>query len=315
MALVEAAEDPPAPDAEPNAAPREANEPALLEAKEVRVDRGGAPELENLSFTSAAKASERAVVLGAPRAFFDACAGIERVKSGDLRIAGVEAHEAARSGRTAASPASMRVPEKWTLLDLATWSARLGGASKVRAEVGAHRALGRLDLRDESRAPLAKTSPHVRALAPLVAAMATQAPLILLEDPTTQLPADLARAVAKRIVAALDDVTWIFFTGHIGLGSPFALHADEAIVIGGGRVAQGAVAEVAAREGTYAVRIHGEARTFAKLVTSKGGTSKGDGDDLLVDLGEKLRTRDLFDLAEEAHSVIVELRPLSRAFV
>ena len=63
------------------------------------------------------------------------------------------------------------------------------------------------------------------------------------------------------------------------------------------------------------MRILGVARTFAKLVANKGGTSKGDGDDLLIDLGEKLRTRDLFDLADEAHSVIVELRPLSRAFV
>ena len=312
---MEASEDPKAPEAEAAAEANEANEPALLEAREVRVDRGGVPELENLSFTSAAKAHERAIVLGAPRAFFEACAGIAPVKSGELRVAGIEAGEAARSGRTAASPASLRVPEKWTLLDLAVWSARLGGASKSHAEVGAHRALGRLDLRDAASGPLAKAQPHVRALAPLVAALATQAPLVVLEDPTPQLPIDLARAVAKRIVTALDDLTWIFFTGHIGLGSPFALHADEAIVIGGAKVAQGAVAEVASREGTYAVRIHGEARTFAKLVTSKGGTSKGDGDDLLVDLGKNLRTRDLFDLAEEAHSVIVELRPLSRAFV
>jgi hypothetical protein len=86
-------------------------------------------------------------------------------------------------------------------------------------------------------------------------------------------------------------------------------------VMSGSKVEQGAVGEVAAREGAYAVRIHGEARTFARLVSGKGGTARGDGDDLLVDLGTALRTHDLFDLAEEAHSVIVELRPLSRAFV
>ncbi|MGH7284166.1 MAG: hypothetical protein ACRELY_21785 [Polyangiaceae bacterium] len=312
---MDASEDQAAPEPEPKAAPREANEPALLEAENVRIDRDGVPELENLSFTSTAMASERAVVLGAPRSFFEACAGIERAKSGELRICGTVADEAARAGKTAASPASMRFPEKWTLLDLATWSARLGGVSKSRAEIGAHQALSSLDLRGDSRVVLAKAPVHVRALAPLVAALATQAPVLLFEDPTTQLPSDLARALAKRVVTALEGTTWILFTGHIGLSSPFALHAEEAIVIGGGKVSQGAVAEVAAREGTYAVRIHGEARTFAKLVTSKGGTSKGDGDELLIDLGEKLRTRDLFDLADEAHSVIVELRPLSRAFV
>lgn len=305
---MEASEDQEAQEIAPQSAP-------LLEAQDVRVDRGGVPELENLTFTSASNASERAIVLGAPRSFFDACAGIERPKSGELRIAGVETSEAARSGHTAASPASMRFPEKWTLLDIATWSARLGGASKSRAEIGAHRALSRLDLRDDAAAPLAKGPAHVRALAPVVAAIATQAPVLLLEDPTTQLPGDLARAVAKRIVTALGETTWILFTGHIGLGSPFALHADEAIVIAGSKVSQGAVAEVASREGTYAVRIHGEARTFAKLIASNGGSSRGDGDDLLIELGDKLRTRDLFDLAETAHSVIVELRPLSRAFV
>lgn len=312
---MDAPEDQNAPEIEPRAAAREATKTPLLEARDVRVDRGGVPEIENLSFTSEATANERAIVLGAPRSFFEACAGITRAKRGELLVAGIEANEAARTGQTAAAPAAMRFPEKWTLLDLAMWSARLGGASKSRAEIGAHRALSRFDLRDESRIPLAKAPLHVHSLAPLVAAAATQAPLLLLEDPTTQLPGDLARALAKRIVLALEDTTWILFTGSIGLGSPFALHAEEAIVIGGTKISQGAVAEVAAREGTYAVRIHGEARTFAKLVANKGGTSKGDGDDLLIDLGEKLRTRDLFDLADEAHSVIVELRPLSRAFV
>jgi ABC-type multidrug transport system ATPase subunit len=209
----------------------------------------------------------------------------------------------------------MPLPEKWSLVDFITWSARLGGASKSSAEVGAHQALSRLDLRDDAKTPLAKCPAHVRALAPLAAAIATRAPLVLFEDPTFALPADLARGVARKIVASLEGRQWILFAGQIALDSPFALHADEAIVIGGSKAAQGAVAEVAAREGTYAVRIHGEARTFAKLVASRGGASKGDGEDLLIELGEKLRTRDLFDLAEQAHSVIVELRPLSRAFV
>lgn len=300
------------------AAKEASTEPAatpLLEARALRIDRGGAPVIDGLTFASAATGGECAIVLGAPRALFEACAGIDGTSGGELLIAGEPARDAAKNGRVAAAPAAMKVPDDWTLAELCTWSARLGGLAPAQAKIGAHQALGRLDLRDVGALKLAKLLPHVRALVPLAAALATQAPLVVLEDPTAAAPADVARALARKILTALEGKQWILFAGQISLDSPFALHADEAIVIGGAKVAQGAVAEVAAREGIYAVRVHGEARTFARLVTGQGGVARGDGEELTVDLGDKLRTKDLFDIAEEAHSVIVELRPLSRAFV
>jgi len=287
----------------------------LLEARALRVDTEGAPDIDGLSFVSSAKNGESAIVLGAPRALFEAAAGLVKPSAGELLVAGEIAADAAKRGMVASAPVAHQLPAKWTLDAYATWSARLAGKSKSLASNGAHRALGLLDLREDTDTKLEAARPHVRALAPLAAALATGAEIILLEDPTAQLPGDVARALSRRIVAALSDTSWVLFSGRIALDSPFALHADEAIVMSGSKVEQGAVAEVAAREGTYAVRIHGEARTFARLVTTKGGTTRGDGDDLLVDLGAALRTHDLFDLAEEAHSVIVELRPLSRAFV
>ncbi len=286
----------------------------LLEARALRIDTDGVPDVDGLSFASSTKRGERAIVLGAPRALFDAAAGLVKPSAGEMLVAGENAVDAAKRSAVAAAPLADQLPPKWTLDDYATWSARLAGRSKSLASNGAHRALGLLDLREDGDTRLEAVRPHVRALAPLVAAIATGAEIILLEDPTTQLPGDIARAISRRIVAALSDSSWVLFSGRIALDSPFALHADEAIVVSGSKVEQGAVAEVSARDGTYAVRIHGEARTFARLVTSKGGSTRGDGDDLLVDLGSALRTHDLFDLADEAHSVIVELRPLSRAF-
>ncbi|MEO8799821.1 MAG: hypothetical protein ABI551_18140, partial [Polyangiaceae bacterium] len=288
---------------------------ALIEARGLRIDRDGSPEVDRLSFATKASPKNGVLVLGAPHGLFEAAAGLVKPAAGELLIKGEPAFEAAQSSKVAGAAASMPLPDKWTLERYVTWSARLGGATKAMASVGAHRAISRLDLREHADTPFEKTPPHVRILAPLAAALATGAETLVIEDPLTTLPSDHARDLARRMLAALEDRRWVFFAGKIAPGAPFALAADEAVVVGGNRVVQGGVVDLAAREGTYAVRIHGEARTFARLVGSSGGTTRGDGDDLLVDLGATLHTRDLFDLADQAHSVIVELRPLSRAFV
>ena len=287
----------------------------FVEARGLRIDRDGSPEVDRLSFATTATPARGILILGAPRGLFEATAGLVKPSAGELLVNGVPAHEAAQASTIAGAAASMPLPDKWTLEEHATWSARLAGVSKAMAAVGAHRAISRLDVRDHAKTPFEKAPPHVRILAPIAAAIATGATTLVIEDPLTALSGDHARDLARRILAALEDIHWLFFAGKIAPGSPFALAADEAVVIGGSRVVRGPVTELAAREGTYAVRIHGEARTFARLVGSNGGTTRGDGDDLLVELGTKLHTRDLFDLADQAHSVIVELRPISRAFV
>src|ERR1035441_5720189 len=78
---------------------------ALLEARALRVDIGGSPDIDGLSFTSSAKTGKSAIVLGAPRALFEAAAGLVRASSGDLLIGGEDAAEGARSGLIAAAPA------------------------------------------------------------------------------------------------------------------------------------------------------------------------------------------------------------------
>ncbi|MEO8876010.1 MAG: hypothetical protein ABI461_10510, partial [Polyangiaceae bacterium] len=190
---------------------------ALIEARALRVDAYGAPEIDGLTFTSAARSGESAIVLGAPRVLFEAAAGLVRVASGELLMNGENASDAAKQGRIAASPATQILPPKWTLSDYATWSARLAGLSKTNATNGAHQAIGLLDLRDDETTRLAEAAPHVRALAPLAAALATGAETILLEDPTALLPSDVARALSRRIVGALFERSWVLFSGRIAL--------------------------------------------------------------------------------------------------
>jgi hypothetical protein len=103
------------------------------------------------------------------------------------------------------------------------------------------------------------------------------------------------------------------------LESPLALASDEALVVDGAQVsAQGAPAEIATREHTLALRVHGDAEAFARRVEAEGGraqVSVGTSPPVYVrvELGG-LAARDLLRIATESHAVVVELRPLARTF-
>jgi hypothetical protein len=106
----------------------------------------------------------------------------------------------------------------------------------------------------------------------------------------------------------------------VGLDSPLALAAEEAIVVDGSRVvAQGAPAEIAAGEGAFVLRVVGDARAFAQAIEEQGGRLVRSGledpsrDVLTIELGA-LRTLDVLRIAAGANTVVLELRPIARAF-
>jgi ABC-type Na+ transport system ATPase subunit NatA len=163
-------------------------------------------------------------------------------------------------------------------------------------------------------APFARAPLTVKRATAIAAAIATGADVVMLDDPLTGLPEDQSRALAKIATRALDDRKWIVFASRLPLASPFALNADEAIAIAGSSVtAQGAPAEIAAREKSYAVRVHGETAAFARSIAQHGGTVGGTAAQMTVDLGE-LTTGDLVRLAQESNTVILELYPLAGCF-
>jgi hypothetical protein len=59
----------------------------------------------------------------------------------------------------------------------------------------------------------------------------------------------------------------------------------------------------------------GKEDEFLQAAEARGAQIVRHGTHLTVDLGPSLHTRDLIELAQQASSVIVELRPLARAFV
>jgi ABC-type multidrug transport system ATPase subunit len=290
--------------------------PALLEAASVRVDVAGSPVLDGLSF---ATTGDKVLVLGAARALFEAAAALRPSARGELRVEGVAPIAALREGLVASAPLDPPMPATWTAVQYATWSARLAGHGRGTARELALESLERMQLGQVAKVKLRATTAATRRGIVLAAALATGAPALLVEDPLSGLNESAARGFARVVARALGDRRVAVFAARIPLESPLALAAEEALVIDGSQVeSQGPPAEIAAAVKTLALRVHGDAAVFARAVEAAGGRAEVTAGapppvHVRVELGP-LAARDLLRLAAESRAVVVELRPLARAF-
>jgi len=282
----------------------------------LRVDVDGAVAIDGLSFRTTGDA---VLVLGAARALFEAAAGLRDVRGGDLFVEGATPRSAVRQGHAACAPLDPPLPPRWTVLSYVTWSARLAGHPRSECEPLAAAALDALQLGSNASTKLGAAGLSLRRATVLAAALATGAPTILIDDPLLALPDDMARPLSRVFARALAERQFAVFAARIPLESPLALAADEAVVIDGAAlVAQGAPAELAAAERTVALRVDGDVDAFAMGVERLGArASVAPGAPkpvrVRVELGP-LAARDLFRVAAEVSAVVLELRPLSRAF-
>jgi len=284
---------------------------ALLEAKDARIDVDGAPAIDALTL---ATTGDQVLVLGAARALFEAASGMRKVAHGELRVLGEAAEASLRSGAVAGAPLDPPLPPRWTPRDYVTWSARLVGFARKDAAASAGEAIEKLSMGASADAPLARAPLLLRRATVVAAALATGARAIMLDDPLVGLPDEQARTLARLVTHALEERAWAVFAGRMPLTSPFAMHADEALVLAGGHVAgQGAPAELAARERAYALRVQGETAAFARRALERGARVGGTSSRMTVELGE-LSTRDLLAIALESNAVVLELVPLAGAF-
>jgi ABC-type multidrug transport system ATPase subunit len=288
----------------------------ILSVSSLRVDTAGVPQVDGLSLTST---GEWVLVLGAPRAVFEAVAGTRVVQRGEVRVEGRTPLRAVRAGVVASAPLDPPLPPSWSALQYVEWSARLAGHRGGHATEQAALAMARLKLDGSSRVRLARATLAVRRATVLAAALATGATTLLVEDPVTGLPPDTERAFARIVVRALDGRRTAFFAGRVPLESPVALAADEALVVDGSRVeAQGAPGELAARERAFALRVVGDVRAFVQSLAARGARLLAPLDAanpgrVSVELGD-FGTRELLGIAASCDAVVLELRPLARAF-
>jgi ABC-type multidrug transport system ATPase subunit len=290
---------------------------ALLETNDLRIDVHGVAAVDGLSLVTE---HDRVVVIGAPRALLEAACGILRPARGTVSVQGVAAVEALAAGTVAGAPLDPRLPAWWTPLAYAVWSAQLTGFSHAEATARGAAAIERLGLGPHAGAALGRATLAVRRATAIAAAFATGARVIALEDPTPSLEDDAAGALLKVTANALEGRAWILFASRAPLSSPLVAAAGEAIVLSGSTVAErGAPAVLAARSRRYAVDVQGAGQALARAVASRGGVVESvvaapGSARFVLELPEGGTTRDLFACAAEVGAVVVELRPIARAF-
>jgi ABC-type multidrug transport system ATPase subunit len=290
--------------------------PPLLGASGLRVDVGGSPAIDGLTLTTT---GERVLVLGAARALFEAAAGLRAASRGELLVEGTSPRAAVSGGAVASASLDPPMPPGWTVLQYVTWSARLAGHPRATARAMAGEALEQMRLERVATTKLGAAAPTTRRAAVLAAALATGARTLLVEDPLPGLPSEAERPFARVVARALGERRVVVFAGRMPLESPLALAADEALVIDGAAVsAQGAPGELAAGERTVALRVHGEVAAFAQAVQAAGGRAEVTVGapppvHVRVELGP-LAAQDLLRIAAEHDAVVMELRPVARAF-
>lgn len=283
----------------------------LLAAADLRVDVDGVPACDGLTFRTTA---DRVLVLGGPRALFEATSGLRPVVRGALTVRGVAASVAVDHRVLAGAALDPPLPPKWTPVEYVTWSARLAGAAKVDAQRLAGEAISRLQLGAMEKVGLATLVPHARRAVVVAAALATGASVVAIEDPLAGLPEEVARAFARILVTALEGRPFVVFAPRLPLTSPLALAAAEAIVVSRSRVeAQGAPAEIAAAERRYVARVQGPVEALGAKLAERGGRLTVEGAQVLFDLGDSMTTADLLGMCLEAEVTVVELRSLARA--
>jgi ABC-type sulfate/molybdate transport systems ATPase subunit len=229
-------------------------------------------------------------------------------------VRGVDVSEAARTGIVAGAPLDPPLPPKWTVADYVTWSSRLGGHGASAARRLAREAIGLVQLEGMAGQTLERLIPHARRGVVLAAALATDAAVLVLEDPLAALPEEVARAWARIVVKALVDRAWIVVAARVALTSPLAMSANEALIVSSTRVdAQGPPAEIALTDRRFALRIHGPLDVLGARLGERGARLDVQGAQVLLDLGPTLTTAELLGLCAEAEATVVEMVPVARA--
>jgi ABC-type multidrug transport system ATPase subunit len=289
----------------------------LLATKDLRIDVRGVAAIDGLTLESE---HDRVIVIGAPRALFEAACGTVRPARGSIAVQGLPSPQALAAGVVAGAWLDPPFPPTWTPLTYATWSARLAGFARGEAAARAAAAVDRLGLRSQGTEPLGRAPLATRRATSIAAAFATGARVIVLEDPSPSLDDDASRALLKATADALDGRAWILFTARAPLASPFVAAAGEAIVLAGSTVAErGAPTVLATRARRYAVDVQGEGEALARALSLRGSVVESivavpGSARFILELPEGGTTRDLFACAAEVKAVVVELRPIARAF-
>ncbi len=283
---------------------------AMIEVSDLRVDDGGAPCVDGLTFRTS---GERVLILGAPRELMRAAMGLVPIARGVLLIDGAPPAGRLASGATSAAMLDAPMPPDMSPLAYVTWSARLAGLGRSAAE-SAEASLASVGIAGPAaRATLKRAPALVRRGAQLAAALVPESAVLLLWDPLGDLEPPDADAFAAIVAKVLEGRKAIVFAGRAQAGGALASAMSEMVAIARSKVvAQGAPSDLAGRGRSYYVRALGEVDRFVEELVRRGGKAERGPErgELSVELGT-VENVELFRAAVATGAVVIEMRPLA----
>jgi ABC-type multidrug transport system ATPase subunit len=282
----------------------------------LRVDRLGVPEVDGLT---CATTGNHVWLVGAPDALFRAAAGQLLPVRGQIRILGSRPRSALERTEIAAVYFGAAIESPLSVLDYCRSSAELAGVPSARRDVIARDAIARTKLESFTSTKLVKASLLVRRGALLAGALASDAPTLILSDPSEGLETEVARGFCRTVAQAIDDKSYVMWKARARTNDPSASFVDEALVVAGSAVvAQGPPEEIASSTRTFVLRLEGQADAATAILESlreRGATIDALGPAAFrLTLPEGTGTRAVFEAADGREAIITELSPIAAGF-
>ncbi len=184
--------------------------------------------------------------------------GLDSDYGGDVRLGGMRPAEATRLGMVGYCSQDVSLYTSLSVRNNLTYFAKLAGRDRKRADPLCVQVLDELGLADSHREVVEKLSGGMRRRVHLAAALITEAPYMILDEPTAGVDFDSTELVSTAVRRAADRGSAILYTSH-ELSHVEQL-CDRVIVLASGvAIESGTVAEIAQRVGAT-VRLLFESR-------------------------------------------------------
>lgn len=259
----------------------------------------------------------RLVLVGAWAPLFELLAGERRLSGGSVRIAGIEAEGAARSGRVGLALSDAPLPPSWTLGEVLRHSAALLGEGRRLANERARLAAEELGLAALLSKKLSRLGPGERRAASIAAACLGEPAALALEEPFAGLePSSQAfvAGVLERATRARPALISVSELSGSAEQSAFVQSSDELLFLARhGLVARGRYAELVRTATSYRLVVTRSAEGLLSRLTEAGYEVRrlvlAEVTSLVVVDTGSLGTLPLFRAALAADAPIVELVP------
>ncbi|MFO0675030.1 MAG: hypothetical protein U0169_00710 [Polyangiaceae bacterium] len=288
--------------------------PLLLKLDQVRIDRAGDVAIEGLSFEVPVG---RVLVACASPLVFEAVAGVRVTRSGTVRFGDRDVRACVDGGTWTSAPFDPPMPGTWSVRDYVESGASLAGVPRSRVRASADGAMSRLGIASAAKTKLAKAPKGLRRGTVLAAALATDADVLVVDDPTSDLADDERAIMVDIFVRAAGDRSFVVFTPRLAATSPWASHVDSVVVFRGSEArVLGSVAEVASVGSSYTIRFDGPRDAFERELRAGGAEvhDAGRPDTFDVRVSGDPGSVVLFEAAKRATTRILELASSDAAF-